>query len=124
MTSHEPTIELETPDCCSTEHYDRFRHMVLEAVEVAEAGFGARIARAEALAFLRHGPTFIGVGALKTPYPEYVRKVFKNAQAKDDAQTFKLEVGWVVIRSARKRVAGSRNDRCRSCCTVAQRHPR
>jgi hypothetical protein len=64
----DPTIELKSPGDCSRQEIDSLWDMVLEAGEVTAAGFDARIARAEALAFLRFGPELIGVGALKTPY--------------------------------------------------------
>ncbi|WP_194467883.1 GNAT family N-acetyltransferase [Bradyrhizobium sp. CCBAU 53340] len=102
MTERGPTLELKAPGECSREGIDRFRGMVLEAGEVTAGGFDARIVRAEALAFLRIGRELIGVGALKNPYPNYVRKVFRNAHAKDVSSTFDLEIGWVVVAEAHR----------------------
>jgi hypothetical protein len=102
MSLHEPTIELKTLVDCSKEERDRFRDMVLEAGEVDEVGFDGRIARAEVLAFLRLGSATIGVGALKNPNQEYARKIFKKANAKDEARAFGLELGWAVVEKAHR----------------------
>ena len=102
MTGHEPTIELKAPVDCSREERDRFRDMVLEAGEIAEAGFEGRIARAETLALLRLGKATIAVGALKNPNREHVREVFKSASAKNEASAFGLELGWVVVGEAHR----------------------
>ena len=71
--------------------------MVVEAGGVEEGGLDGRIKRAEILAFLRLGAATIGVGALKTPNPSYMRKVFENAHTEHEAATFRLDLGRVTV---------------------------
>jgi len=102
MTGQEPIITLNPPTECSRHDLDRFRQMVLEAGEVQAVGFDDRIGRAEILAFLRVDGGIVGVGALKRPDREYSRRAFKNARAKNAADEFGLELGWVVVENAHR----------------------
>ena len=102
MTGQNPYVELKPPADCSKDEHDRFRDMVLEAGEVEDEGLDARIARARVLAFLRFGTATIGVGALKVPNQNYVRKLFKLAHTKCERQLYELELGWVVVELAHR----------------------
>jgi hypothetical protein len=102
MTGQEPIITLKPPVDCSRHDLDRFRQMVLEAGEVQAAGFDDRIGRAEILTFLRVGGEIVGVGALKRPGRKDSRGVFKNGRAKNAADEFGLELGWVVVENAHR----------------------
>jgi predicted GNAT family N-acyltransferase len=96
----ESTTTLRNPSDCSNEELRAFCAL---GGEVAAEGLLGLVKRAKTLAFRYEGDKLVGVAALKNPSPRYRREVFQDADAKLDAGTFPLELGWVVVDDQHKR---------------------
>ncbi|MES2056055.1 MAG: GNAT family N-acetyltransferase [Pseudomonadota bacterium] len=75
-----------------------FIALVNEAGEVDPNTLPALVARALALVTLHDNKMLIGTAAVKIPYDEYRRDVFRSAKIADQANAYPLELGWVHVR--------------------------
>lgn len=80
-----------------------FCDFVKRGGEVKEAGIENRVRNAKALAFLRVDGNVVGVAALKRPEFSYSNDVFGKAKVPGLAQSFGLELGWVVVSEGHRR---------------------
>jgi hypothetical protein len=97
---HPFRIEIIEPDACTPEQQAQFHTLVLEGGEVDEHGLPALIERAAALAFVHHGDSVVGVGAMKRPNASYRKTVFAKAQSSLTARDFEFELGWLYLTPA------------------------
>ena len=74
---------------------ESFKQILLSAEQVREETFPALIQRNPRVVLVYEN-TIVAIGALKIPNEDYKKGVFKKAQSKEDPNSYKFELGWVV----------------------------
>lgn len=90
-------LSSKEPAECEAAELDDFVALVLAGGEVANQGLHALVRKSEQLFFLFHGECLAGVAAVKRPRHAYREKIFKQARAVREAESFTIELGWVFI---------------------------
>lgn len=90
-------VTVNSPKECSAAELGDFAALVLAGGEVIRDGLEGRVAKADALFFMREGARLLGIAALKKPSAGYRLSVFKKAGASVSPTHYPLELGWVFI---------------------------
>ena len=91
-------VKSKKPSECSVDELTSFESLVNKGGEVVGIGLSDRIRNAERLVFLvEDNGVLSGIAALKKPLTSYKKKVFNNAESKENPDEFTLEVGWIYV---------------------------
>jgi ribosomal protein S18 acetylase RimI-like enzyme len=82
---------------------DRFAELVNEGDEVA-GDVQDRIHRARSLILISDGNNIQAVAALKNPYPNYARRVFRSAGRQGMETRYAIELGWIFVATTHRRM--------------------
>jgi GNAT superfamily N-acetyltransferase len=91
------TSSILSPADCAPQALAEFEKLVIEAGTVDPDGLTGRIHDASRLLFLRKDSQLVGIGGLKHPLPSYRKKVFARAQARELANQYRTELGWIAV---------------------------
>ncbi len=83
----------------SDETKDAFKAFVIAAGEVNAKTLPALVEAAVALVMLYDGDRLIGTAAVKRPYDSRRRGYFRKANVGAVADSYPLELGWIVVHS-------------------------
>ncbi|MET4131788.1 GNAT superfamily N-acetyltransferase [Porphyrobacter sp. MBR-155] len=83
----------------SNEAKDAFKAFVIAAREVNAQTLSALVEAAVALVMLYDGDRLIGTAAVKRPHDSHRRGDFRKAKVGVSADSYPLELGWIVVHS-------------------------
>ena len=87
----------------SDEIKDAFKAFVIAAGEVNAQTLPALVEAAVALVMLYDGDKLIGTAAVKRPHDSHRRGDFRKAKVGASADSYPLELGWIVVHSDYRR---------------------
>ncbi|MFZ1991718.1 MAG: hypothetical protein WAW96_18330 [Alphaproteobacteria bacterium] len=90
-------ITLKRPNECQQSELEEFVDLVRLGREVQRNGLESRVEHAWCLAFVRQRNVLQACGGVKVPDPGRRQKYFTAAAISDDADKYRLELGWVFV---------------------------
>lgn len=91
------SIKACTPSECDEKALEKFHELVVSGGEVNPRGLPKRIKDAEKLIFLYDHEDLAGIGALKSPDPNYRDRIASAAKARLPEAAYPFELGWVFV---------------------------
>lgn len=85
---------LKSPNNCSSQEKEKIYNFLKGGNQVTLCGLTERIESAKLLGFIFEDNQILGVAALKIPDKSYKEDIFKKAQASDDPNDYKYEIGY------------------------------
>jgi len=82
---------------CSKNEINQFYAMIKKNENINNIGLKKRIMKAKILIFHYEEEKLAGIGALKYPDPNYMKKVFKSAGVSHLYNSFKYEIGYLYV---------------------------